>query len=299
MVEHLIIYRNENSYSAFPDVERLHNGELVVIFREAKRRNEITHLDSTSQASLVRSTDGGQSWSAATPVAVDHPDIGIQDPSIVQLSDGTLLANFFRWKVRREEPYAYGADGIGVYVVRSTDNGHTWSKDFTSVGLPPGIGEWLSTTDAILELSNGELLIPVYENNVAPGELGGHRALVMRSGEFNASVTSQHLQQILDAFPQRPILLLWDRAPWHRGEPIRELLASNSRLELMEFPVAAPELNPQEQVWKQTRRVVSHNHLMPRLPELADRFENHLTSHTFASSFLDRYGYHLVCPFMN
>jgi hypothetical protein len=186
-VEHLTIYRNEESYSAFPDIERLHNGELVVIFREAKRRNEITHLDSTSQAALVRSTDGGQSWSAATPVAIDHPDIGIQDPSIMQMRDGTLLANFFRWKVRREEPYGYGADGIGVYVVRSTDNGQTWSKDFTWVGLPPGIGEWLSTTDSILELPNGELLIPVYENNVAEGELGGHRALVMRSTDKGLS----------------------------------------------------------------------------------------------------------------
>ena len=123
--------------------------------------------------------------------------------------------------------------------------------------------------------------------------------LVMRSGKFNATMTSQHLLQMLEAYPERPILLLWDRAPWHRGESIRKLLAANSRLEIVEFPVGAPELNPQEQVWKQTRRAVGHNHLTPRLPELADRFENHLTSHTFASSFLDHYGYHLVCPFMN
>jgi transposase len=123
--------------------------------------------------------------------------------------------------------------------------------------------------------------------------------IVTRTGTFNATLTAQHLQQILEAYPERPILLFWDRAPWHRGEPIRQLLAANSRLEIIEFPVGAPELNPQEQAWKQTRRAVSHNHLTPRLPELADRFENHLTSHTFDSSFLDRYGFHLVCPFMN
>jgi hypothetical protein len=29
---------------------------------------------------------------------------------------------------------------------------------------------------------------------------------------------------------------------------------------------------------------------MKRLPDLADRFEQHLTANTFESSFLDRYG---------
>lgn len=184
-MEQRVVYRQEQSYSAFPDAKRLHNGDLVVIFREAQRRDRVTHLDSSSKASLVRSTDGGQSWLPPITVAEDGPDIGIQDPSIVQLRDGTLLANFFRWQVRRTEPYA--ADGLGVYLVRSTDNGHTWSKEFTGVGLPPGCGQWLSTTDAILELPSGELLIPVYENNNAPGELGGHRALVMRSGDQGQS----------------------------------------------------------------------------------------------------------------
>jgi transposase len=103
----------------------------------------------------------------------------------------------------------------------------------------------------------------------------------------------------LDTIPDRPILLFWDRASWHRGDPIRQILADNPRLEIIEYPVASPELNPQEQVWKQTRRAISHNHLIPKLPQLADDFENHLTSHTFDCSFLDHYGYHLVCPFLN
>jgi len=123
--------------------------------------------------------------------------------------------------------------------------------------------------------------------------------IVTRSAVFNAQVSAQHLQQVLEAFQNRPILFLWDRAPWHHGEPIRQLLAANPRLEIIEFPVAAPELNPQENVWKQTRRAVSHNHLTPKLPELADAFERHLKSNLFESSFLDRYGYNLVYPFLN
>jgi len=126
----------------------------------------------------------------------------------------------------------------------------------------------------------------------------GHE-VVTRSPVFNAEVSAQHLQHVLDAFPGRPILFFWDRAPWHRGQPIRRLLAAHPRLEIIEYPVAAPELNPQEQVWKQTRRAVSHNHITPKLPQLADDFERHLLATTFVSSFLDRYGYNLVCPFLN
>ncbi len=123
--------------------------------------------------------------------------------------------------------------------------------------------------------------------------------LVSRCAGLNAEASAQHLCLILQAIPNRPILLFWDRAPWHRGEPIRELLQANPRLTVIEYPVAAPDLNPQEQVWKLTRRAVSHNHLIPKLPDLADRFHHHLLANTFHSSFLERYGFYLICPFLN
>ena len=100
----------------------------------------------------------------------------------------------------------------------------------------------------------------------------------------------------LKAVPDQPRVLFWDRAPWHRGKPIDKVLAENPRLEIIYFPTASPDLNPQEHVWKAARREVSHNHLEPRLPELANRFEKHLASTTFKSSFLDRYGYTAICP---
>ena len=121
------------------------------------------------------------------------------------------------------------------------------------------------------------------------------REIAMRSAEMNAQATAQHLEQILAAIPEGPLLLLWDRGPWHSGPLIQEVLAANPRLEIMRFPVAAPDLNPQEHVWKATREAVSHNHFLTRLPDLADRFEGHLSSATFASSFLDTYGFNAVC----
>jgi transposase len=115
--------------------------------------------------------------------------------------------------------------------------------------------------------------------------------LVLRSDVMNAHISAQYLEMILNAYPDQPIVLLWDRAPWHRGQPITQVLADNPRLELIYFPAASPELNPQEHVWKAARQAISHNHVEPRLPQLAKQFEQHLTTTTFTSSFLERYGY--------
>ncbi len=122
------------------------------------------------------------------------------------------------------------------------------------------------------------------------------RETVTEATKMNTHHTAEHLEQILAAYPQSPILLLWDRAPWHRGEAVRNVMDANPRLEVMYFPAAAPDLNPQEHVWKATRRAASHNHALRRLPELADRFRKHLAEHTFTISMLDRYGFNAICP---
>jgi transposase len=123
--------------------------------------------------------------------------------------------------------------------------------------------------------------------------------VAMRSDLMNAEVSAQYLGMLLEANPNMPILLFWDRAPWHRGKPVDKVLEENPRLEIMFFPTASPNLNPQEHIWKAVRKQVSHNHLEARLPELANRFLNKLNSGTFKDTFLDRYGYTAICPMFN
>jgi transposase len=120
--------------------------------------------------------------------------------------------------------------------------------------------------------------------------------IAMRSDLMNTEVSAQHLEMLLDANPDVPIVLFWDRAPWHRGKPIDQVLEENPRLEIIFFPTASPDLNPQEHVWKADRKAVSHNHLEARLPELADLFLDKLNSSLFKSSFLDKYGYTAIYP---
>lgn len=67
----------------------------------------------------------------------------------------------------------------------------------------------------------------------------------------------------------------------------------------MLLPVAAPDLNPQEHVWKATRQAISHTHTTAMLPELADQFEAHLTTTTFPTTFLQHRGFYSVYPDSN
>jgi transposase len=112
------------------------------------------------------------------------------------------------------------------------------------------------------------------------------REIVTQAVQMNAETTALHLHAILDAHPNREILLLWDRAPWHRGPAIRAVRAAYPRLTIIEFPTAAPDLNPQEHVWRATRRKVCHNHTEQRLPGLAERFTRHLTKQPSRVRFL-------------
>jgi len=122
---------------------------------------------------------------------------------------------------------------------------------------------------------------------------------LLRSNLMNADVSALFLQQVLDAYPDRLILLLWDRAPWHQGAAIRSVLEANPRLEIVRFPPGCPELNPQEHVWKAARTAVSHNHRFAKLPELADAFEKHLTKTQFPCSLLEHHGYDLITTRFN
>lgn len=126
--------------------------------------------------------------------------------------------------------------------------------------------------------------------NLATGE-----ELAWSTETMNAAHTVTYLERLVARWPERPLLILWDRAPWHRGAALREFLLGHPRLETLWLPVAAPELNPQEQVWKATRRAVSHNHQQKDMATLTQRFEQHLNENTFPSTLLETHDYPRLC----
>jgi DDE superfamily endonuclease len=106
---------------------------------------------------------------------------------------------------------------------------------------------------------------------------------------LNSDTTVSFLHEILTAYPTQPLLLLWDRAPWHKGEAVRQALADNGRVQTMVFPPACPQLNPQEHVWSQARAAVSHNHMMTDFGHLHDTFLGYLGRTTFRFRWLEKY----------
>jgi transposase len=133
------------------------------------------------------------------------------------------------------------------------------------------------------------------------GTLNLHSGQVVtsRAEKMNSKVTALHLEHVLATYPDVPVLLLWDRAPWHGGAAVRALVEANPRLELMRFPTASPDLNPQEMVWKATRTAISHNHDVLQMEILADRFEDHLVSNNFCYSMLEKYDHGRLCAMFN
>ena len=106
---------------------------------------------------------------------------------------------------------------------------------------------------------------------------------------MNSVQTADFLRDLFTCYPGQPILLLWDRARWHKGQAVRDLLADHPRVETLFFPPASPDLNPQEHIWSLARAHVSHNHTLPDLPALRDAFLRYLGSTPFLFTWLVKY----------
>lgn len=107
--------------------------------------------------------------------------------------------------------------------------------------------------------------------------------------KLDGQMTVHFLTHLLTVFPTQPILLFLDRAPWHRGPAVRDFLADHPRLQLLYFPPACPQLNPQEHVWKAARHAVSHNHSFLTLAELRHAFAAFLDATLFHFHWVERF----------
>ena len=66
------------------------------------------------------------------------------------------------------------------------------------------------------------------------------------------------------------LLVVWDGSPIHRGQAVKDFLASgaSSRLQLEQLPGYAPDLNPDEGIWKHLKYVELKNLCCQSLSEL-------------------------------
>ena len=72
------------------------------------------------------------------------------------------------------------------------------------------------------------------------------------------------------AFACRKVLLIWDNASWHKSEEIKDFLKTDlgKRLWVANTPPYSPELNPDELVWANLKKVQIPNRFAKNLKEL-------------------------------
>lgn len=102
----------------------------------------------------------------------------------------------------------------------------------------------------------------------------------------NMYVTYDVLEKLREIYPTQDILLIWDRAPWHKGSKAQEFIKQDGKIETIYFPRAAPEENPQEHVWKDGRNQVTHNKFIDNIDKGTDEFVDYLSNTEFHYSFL-------------
>ena len=126
-------------------------------------------------------------------------------------------------------------------------------------------------------------------------EVRNGREIALPASVQTSEITANFICILLMLFPIHQILLLLDRAPWHFGPDVNQIVAENDRLELMFYPPACPDLNPQEHVWSQARDQISHNHPYTQFQTLMDAFESYLNETPFETNFMEKYAPTILC----
>ncbi len=153
-VSDTVIYQENRFYATFPSVVKRPDGELLVAFRRAPSRVALrekteSHIDPNSYLVLVRSRDGGATWTKEPELIYAHEFGGSQDPCLLQLRDGTLLCSSYGWAVMKPEAVPLlgprvnqnrpGTVFLGGYLVRSTDGARSWQGPIYPPHIPPEI----------------------------------------------------------------------------------------------------------------------------------------------------------------
>jgi len=142
----------------FPDVVKLSNGDVFCVFYEgyAHVSTPNERFPTGGRIMAIRSQDDGRTWS--DPVTVADTAWDDRDPSVVEVSPGRLVSNFFA--VFRP---ASNDDTLGLFLVESDDGGHTWTKPRR---LRPNLlgphARALACSSPIRKLSDSSLILPAY-----------------------------------------------------------------------------------------------------------------------------------------
>lgn len=121
--------------------------------------------------------------------------------------------------------------------------------------------------------------------NVQSGEAFAYKTPT-QTGEMTISV----LKKLAKVYPHKRIVIVWDNASWHKSQAVRDFLSTTNQFKLYNFPPYAPELNPQEHIWKEVREKVLNNRLIKDLESVAKEALDFINNAIFKYSFFGLHG---------
>ena len=163
-----------------------------------------------------------------------------------------------RWAVEREDPQAAELMAAITQAIWKADaQTMTWVEDETKFrALPPLRSMWMR--------KGQQTRVPTPEQNSSFYSYG---ALDIESGTWfdgffekaNSDATTTYLQALLDAFPEKHILLVWDQAKYHTSQKVENWIDQQKRLTVLLLPKYSPELNPVEHIWRVVKQRIAAN----------------------------------------
>lgn len=121
----------------------------------------------------------------------------------------------------------------------------------------------------------------------APGHSGiplsgfvvlGHdhgEVIITKPEKFTYETTISSIREFMESFlipVGKHVYMILDNAPWHkkakrliRDETNTEYMDIREQITFLDIPPYSPDLNPIEQLWRHTRREITHNRYFPSI----------------------------------
>jgi SPRY domain/BNR repeat-like domain len=147
---------DDTKYNAYPGLTVLPNGHFFVTWTASA-------VFETAPGTLYSSvsTDGGMTWGAPQTVIASISNVWMGNTNVTALANGTLLLNYF---------LTVGGAPAQAYVRIGTISGDivTWGS---AIATPAGFTHSSAAGGKALQLTNGDILLPVYGDNTGDPHL--------------------------------------------------------------------------------------------------------------------------------
>lgn len=155
---------------------------------------------------------------------------------------------FSQKKAHKEDRTIVFADQSGFYLLPAV------VRTYAPIGQTPVLHE---------QLSRDHLSV------MSAITLEGKLYMLEQERAFNGEDAVRFLKHLMRQIEGK-LLVVWDGSPIHRGRTVKDFLASGAsqRLQLERLPGYAPDLNPDEGIWKHLKYVELKNHCCQSLSEL-------------------------------